>query len=135
MRDEIKAALIVCTLLLALALTLFFKHPVDLQTKAPPEPIRRSAPPPLPPAQFEQFLDAYGPPTQEEQSPSGSSRPPLFTKWLDYEPEHLRIAFIAAESPETSSGKKWVLMSFIDTVKTEPISQEEAARRLRARHK
>ena len=138
MRDEIKAALVCCILLLALGLVLFFYHPANWNwnpvSPPPPAPHKERAPI-LPPAQFDQFLSVYGPPTAEEQSPHGSLSPPLFTKWLDYEPEHLRVAFVAAESPESDSGRKWIIISFVDATRTVPISAEEAGRRLMSRHK
>jgi hypothetical protein len=136
MREEIKATLLISTLLSALAAVLVLHHPVDWAWQ--PVPLKPPAQPLdlyLPPARFDQFLAAYGPPTSEEESPHGLLRPPLFTKWLDYEPEHLRVAFIAAESDETATGKSWVLISFVDALHTQPVSAHEAARRLRSRRR
>jgi hypothetical protein len=136
MRDETKAALVCSILLGAVALAFAFHHPVDWtwgsgSSSPRAGPLEDS----LPPALFDQFLAVYGPPTSEEQSPLGVLHPPLFTKWLDYEPEHLRVVFVAAESTEVDSGKRWVLISFIDATYTEPVSAKEAARRLRSRHR
>src|SRR5271167_1598059 len=136
MRDEIKAALITSALLGALATVLVLHHPVDwawqpVPLQPPAQPLDQS----LPPGRFDQFLAAYGPPTSEEQSPHGLLQPPLFTKWLDYEPEHLRVAFVAAESEETASGRSWVLISFVDAVHTRPISAREAGLRLKSRRR
>jgi hypothetical protein len=136
MREEIKAALLISTLLGVLATVLILYHPIEwawqpVTLKPPAQPLDRS----LPPARFDQFLAAYGPPTSEEQSPHGLLQPPLFTKWLDYEPEHLRVAFVAAESGEAVSGKNWVLISFVDAVRTQPISAQEAAKRLLSRRR
>ena len=136
MRDEFKAA-IVCSFLLSLSIIVFsVRHDVEWAWKPVPltSPLRRSEEP-LPPARFDQFITSYGPPSFEEQSPNGTLRPPLFTKWLDYEPEHLRVAFVAAESAETGTGKSWVLISFVDTLRTKPISPEEAALRLKSRRR
>jgi hypothetical protein len=136
MRDETKAAVICSVVLSVLILVLFLSHPVDwnwrdLTLPPPPRQIEQL----LPPAQFDEFLAAYGPPTSEEQSPGGILIPPLFTKWLDYEPEHLRVAFVAAESAGDPSDRSWILISFVDARKTIPISAEEAARRLKSRRK
>jgi hypothetical protein len=136
LRDEIKAA-VVCIFLLSLVIVVFAVHN-SVAWKMRPIPLASPVSPPddyLPPAQFDQFVDRYGPPTFEEQSPRGLLSPPVFTKWLDYEPEHLRVAFIAAESTETASGKRWVLISFIDAQRTQPVSAAEAARRLSSRRK
>jgi hypothetical protein len=136
MRDEIKAALLISTLLGILATVFAFHYPVDwawqpVPLKPPAQPLDQT----LPPARFDQFLAAYGPPTSEEQSPHGLLQPPLFTKWLDYEPEHIRVAFVAAESEETPSGRNWVLISFVDAARTQPISAREAAKRLISRRR
>jgi hypothetical protein len=135
LRDEIKAA-VVCLFLISIVI-LAFAFPQSVAWNLRPIPIPKNGLPDdlLPPAQFDQFVDRYGPPTSEEQSPRGLLSPPLFTKWLDYEPEHLRVAFIAAESTETQSGKRWVLISFVDALRTQPLSPEEAARRLLSRRK
>jgi hypothetical protein len=136
MRDELKAA-IVCSFLISLSIIVFsVQHKVDWTWAPVPlaSSIRRPDEP-LPPARFDQFITSYGPPSFEEQSPNGTLNPPLFTKWLDYEPEHLRVAFVAAESTETSTGKSWVLISFVDTLRTQPISAEEAALRLKSRRR
>jgi hypothetical protein len=134
MRDEIKAAIVCSVLISAFVAVIASYHPVSWQLK--PIPIDRGNPIELlPPAQFDQFLATYGPPTFEEQSSQGVLHPPLFTKWLDYEPEHLRVAFVAAEAPETASGRRWVLISFVDARKVAPVSPEEAARRLASRRK
>jgi hypothetical protein len=89
----------------------------------------------LPPAQLDQFLARYGPPNSEELSPQGNLQPALFTKWLDYEPEHVRVAFVAAESTTAAAGKEWILIAFLDTRRTQPLSAEEAAKRLMSRRK
>ena len=136
MRDETKAA-VFCIFLLSIVI-LVFTVPNSVAWKMGPVPLAPPIGPPddyLPPAQFDQFIDRYGPPTFEEQSPLGLLSPPLFTKWLDYEPEHLRVAFVAAESTETASGKRWVLISFIDAQRIQPVSAMEAARRLLSRRK
>ena len=138
MRDEIKAALVCCILVSILILLLVFRYPVNWKLNSMPlAPATRhlEREPLLPPAQFDQFVKVYGPPTAEEQSPHGSLSPPLFTKWLDYEPEHLRIAFVAVETRESAAGKNWIAISFIDATKTVPLSAEEAGRRLMSRHK
>jgi len=136
MRDELKAS-IVCSALISASIAVFaFHHPVDWTLG--PVPLAspaRGLQEPLPPARFDQFITSYGPPTFEEQSTNGTLKPPLFTKWLDYEPEHLRVAFVAAESPETGAGKSWVLISFVDSRLTKPVSAEEAAKRLSSRRR
>ncbi len=88
---------------------------------------------PFPPGRFDDFIARYGPPTFEEQTDKGVLHPPLFTKWLDYEPEHLRVAFVAAQSPGEANSRSWVLIAFLDSSKPEPISAREAAQRLRTR--
>jgi hypothetical protein len=45
------------------------------------------------------------------------------------------VAFVAAESDETASGKSWVLISFVDAVHTTPLSAHEAALRLKSRRR
>jgi hypothetical protein len=136
MRDELKAAIVCSSLISASIIVFSVQHEVDWAWK--PVPLAGSLhrlEEPLPPARFDQFITSYGPPSFEEQSPNGTLEPPLFTKWLDYEPEHLRVAFVAAESPETGAGKSWVLISFVDTLRTQPISAEQAAIRLKARRR
>jgi hypothetical protein len=136
MRDEIKAALISSGFVAVLATVLVFHHPVDWTWQsAPLQPPAKPHDQSLPPARFDQFIAAYGQPTSEEQSPHGLLQPPLFTKWLDYEPEHIRVAFVAAESDEVASGRNWVLISFVDAARTQPISAQEAAKRLISRRR
>ena len=136
MRDEIKAALVGSVFLAILAFVLVFYRPVDWTWQtAPLQPPPPALDQSLPPAQFDQFLATYGPPTSEEQSPHGLLQPPLFTRWLDYEPEHLRVAFVSAQSTETASGKSWIVISFVDAARVQPISAQEAARRLKSRRR
>jgi hypothetical protein len=137
MRDETKAALISSALLAVLATVLVLHYPIEWARQSAPlqPPAQPLDPSSLPPARFDQFIAAYGQPTSEEQSPHGLLQPPLFTKWLDYEPEHIRVAFVAAESDEGASGRNWVLISFVDAVRTQPISAHEAAKRLISRRR
>ena len=134
MRDESKAAVVGTLLLVLLALVVFIHPDRPLFTWRP-----ASAPPPetpedpFPPGHFDDFIARYGPPTLEEQTDKGVLQPPIFTKWLDYEPEHLRVAFVAAQSPDEANSRSWVLIAFLDSSKPEPISAREAAQRLRAR--
>jgi hypothetical protein len=136
MRDEIKAAAVGSVILAAVVSLIAMHRPVDWEWgPVPIPPPAKLIEEPLPPARFEQFLARYGPPSFEEQSPHGMLQPPLFTKWLDYEPEHLRVAFVAAEPGESGAVRRWVLISFIDATRTQPISAEEAARRLMSRRR
>lgn len=138
MRDETKSA-VFCLVLVLLPVVLFVVyHPGIwswLSPSLPPSPSVRLFDETLPPAQFDEFVARYGPPSFEEQSAQGVLHPPLFTKWLDYEPEHLRVAFVAAETPGEVPGKCWILISFVDAKRTQPISAAEAAKRLQARQK
>jgi hypothetical protein len=144
MTDRKSAIISVLVLILPLCLVGLF-HPgywifrwdplppeaVDAHPHPPPHPVDTSLPPP----HFDDFVARYGPPDSEEQSAKGVLNPPLFTKWLDYEPEHLRVAFVAAETPDQIPTRRWVLISFVDSRRTEPISPEEAGRRLLSRQK
>jgi hypothetical protein len=142
MRDEIKSATF-CLALVLLPVFLFVVYHPEIWTSAkqaiPLPPPLRLVSDPLPPAQFDDFVARYGPPTFEEQSAQGVLQPPLFTKWLDYEPENLRVAFVAAEDPSGGTdglpGRRWILISFVDAKKTRPVSAEEAARRLSSRQR
>jgi hypothetical protein len=134
MRDEVKAGIFCLSLVLLCGGLFSVYHPitwtVGQRVALPPLPVFNDAPPP---AQFEQFIARYGPPTFEEQSPRGILYPPLFTKWLDYEPENVRVAFVAAALSQPPSRPTWLVISFIDTAGTQPISPEEAGRRLMSR--
>lgn len=138
MRDEIKSA-IFCLILVLLPVFLFaLFHPEMWKSTAHAVPLPSAAhrfSDALPPSQFDEFVARYGPATFEEHSAHGTFRPPLFTKWLDYEPEHLRVAFVAAESSTETSGRDWILISFVDAERTVPISPTEAAKRLMKRQK
>jgi hypothetical protein len=135
MRDETKAAIvIVCLLALALLLTTI-DIPNVWRTLSRRAPAQAELPPRgdlLPPNDIDEFVDRYGPPTFEEQSSQDRLHPPMFTKWLDYEPEHLRVAFVAATGEQTSV-TRWILVSFVDSTRTQPISPNDAGLRLRPR--
>lgn len=142
MRDESKAAVVGTLLLVLLALVVFIHPDRPLFRWRPTPPPSAEAPDdPFPPGRFDDFIARYGPPTFEEQTDKGVLHPPLFTKWLDYEPEHLRVAFVAADVPGEVPGsapgdahsRSWVLIAFLDSSKPEPISAREAAQRLRTR--
>jgi hypothetical protein len=137
MRDESKAAVVVLLSLIVLALLAYF-HPdthIFEWRGLPPRPSPELPDESLPPGRFDEFIARYGPPTLEEQSERGVLHPPLFTKWLDYEPEHLRVAFVAAEAPGETHVRSWVLIAFLDSTRPEPISALEAGRRLMSRQR
>ena len=138
MRDEYKVGILLLLLVLVIgvflaiydpAIWIFSWHPVPV---AAPHRLPDES---LPPARFDEFIARYGPPTSEEQTVKGMLKPPLFTKWLDYEPEHLRVAFVAAETSGDKHGRSWILIAFLDSIEPEPVSAQEAGQRLMSRQK
>jgi hypothetical protein len=141
-RDQTKSALLWLAVVL-LATILFGVYQAEGWNSKAPRVLL--SPPPhnlndsLPPAQFDAFVARYGPATFEEQYIQGTLRRPLFTKWLDYEPENLRIVFLAAENPGAMAGgpvdRSWILVSYIDSKQVRPVSASEAAHRLSSRQR
>jgi hypothetical protein len=141
-RDETKSALFWLVVVMLPTILFGVYHAESWNSKTPrvslyppPHPINDS----LPPAQFDAFVARYGPATFEEQYVQGTLRRPLFTKWLDYEPENLRIVFVASENPGAMAGgpidRSWMLVSYIDSKQVRPVSAFEAAHRLSSRQR
>ena len=132
MRDDVKAAIFISALTLPCLIAFVLYHPTTWTVATPP-PLQAASNDAPPPPQFDQFIARYGPPTFEEPSPRGNLQRPLFTKWLDYEPENIRIAFVSASDAQPPEKPTWVAISFVDAAGTQPISAEEAGRRLKSR--
>src|SRR5277367_5622370 len=138
MRDEYKMGILLLLLVLVIGVLFALFDPgiwiVNWRPvpAAAPHRLPDNSPPP---ARFDEFIARYGPPTSEEQTLKGMLQPPLFTKWLDYEPEHLRVAFVAAETSGGEHGRSWILIAFLDSDKPEPLSAQEAGQRLMSRQK
>jgi hypothetical protein len=135
MRDESKSAIVGVSVLILPILLLAIINPSGWRFKVQtpvPAPVRHPVDNSAPPGRLDEFVARYGPPTLEEQNGQGELKPPMYTRWLDYEPEHLRVAFVAAESSE---GSHWVRIAFVDSTGPVPISEDEAGRRLISRQR
>ncbi len=89
----------------------------------------------LPPPIFADFVAVYGVPVSEKEGAQGKLHPPLAIKWLDYEPEHVRIAFVDSDAGEIPPRHEWIAISYIDSIENRPISAYDAGQRLLARKK
>lgn len=82
------------------------------------------------------FTHQFGPPDSDDSTQYDKPRPPLVTRWIEYEPEHVRIVFVPiAKVGEPPPYVGWKVFAFIDTKAERTLTRDEAERRLQGRIK
>ena len=83
-----------------------------------------------------EIIAQYGKPDRIVSTEYDKPRPPLVTRLVEYEKEHVRFAFLpAAPVGSPPPYKSWYLLGIQDPRDNSVISQAEAARRMRTRTK
>lgn len=80
------------------------------------------------------FISKYGPPDKEDTTERDQPRPPIVSRWLDYEPERVRALYYADVPVGTPPPySHWKLAGFTDPVANVALSPEEVVRRMEGR--
>ncbi len=80
------------------------------------------------------FLSKYGPPDKEVSTERDDPRPPIVTRWLDYNAERVRAVYypdVPVGTPPPYS--TWKLMGFMDPTTNTALSPDEVVHRLEGR--
>jgi hypothetical protein len=88
----------------------------------------------VPKDKLEEFISKYGKPDKEDTTAYDNPRPPMVSRFLIYEPEHVRVLCLA----DTKIGapppySKWMLIGFEDTQDDHVIHLSEVQERLKGR--
>jgi hypothetical protein len=82
------------------------------------------------------FTRQFGPPDSDDSTQYDKPRPPLVTRWIEYEPEHVRIVFVPiSRVGEPPPYVGWKVFGFVDTRAESTLTRDEAERRLQGRIK
>jgi hypothetical protein len=82
------------------------------------------------------FIATYGTPDKEDTTAYDNPRPPMVSRILEYEPEHVRVLCIPdAKVDDSPPYKGWLLVGFIDTRDRHVLKRPEVDERLRGRKK
>jgi hypothetical protein len=82
------------------------------------------------------FLVKYGKPDSEDTTAYDTPRPPMVTRFLIYEPEHVRVVCIPdAKVGEPPPYSRWILVGFQDPGDNHVLTVDEVEQRLAGRKK
>jgi hypothetical protein len=85
---------------------------------------------------YSALIRRFGPPDSDDSTQYDKPRPPMVTRWIEYEPEHVRIVFVPiARVGEPPPYVGWKVFAFIDTKAERTLTRDEAERRLQGRIK
>jgi hypothetical protein len=76
-------------------------------------------------------LARYGKPDLDDSTAYDRPRPPIVTRWLDYQEAGVRALFVADGGMGDLPPYTWKLIGFVDIARNEAIPFEEGDRRLR----
>lgn len=108
------------------------KDSADSIAKPPTVSSQRPAPPPH--DDLTLFISRYGPPDSDTSSENEKPRPPIVSRFLDYDKENVRAIYTADASPGSPPPyKAWNLFAFTEKQTGEPITPKEVTERLAGR--
>jgi hypothetical protein len=79
------------------------------------------------------FLSVYGPSAVDDTTAYDDPRPPIPSRFLEYQPERVRAIFLPLQRVGSPPPYAWWLIGVTDTATEKPITLDEADRRLLAR--
>ena len=90
----------------------------------------------VPNDKVDEFISEYGKPDKEDTTAYDNPRPPMVSRFLIYEPEHVRVLCLAdAKIGAPPPYSKWMLVGFEDTQDDHVIHLPEVQERLKGRLK
>jgi hypothetical protein len=81
------------------------------------------------------FIAKYGPPDREETTEHDSPRPPIVSRFLIYEAERVRAAYVPDGKAGDPPPYKWKLVGFQDSQDNSVLKPAEAVERLKNRNR
>lgn len=100
---------------------------------AQPESSRSVSLQPSDDAEF--FISKYGPPDKQDSTDNDVPRPEIPTRFLVYEPEHVRVVYIPDAKIGDAPPYRWKLVGFQDDRDNSVLTVEEARARLKDRQR
>lgn len=82
---------------------------------------------------YEVIVQRFGPPDADDSTDHDVPRPPIPSRWITYEQEHVRFVFIPDAKLGDAPPYRWRLAGTTDPRNREPIAPAVAVKRLAAR--
>lgn len=115
--------------------------PANATAKKPDDPPLPDLPAPIsttkgqPRDDVELFISKYGPPDTDDSTEYDKPRPPFVTRWLIYEPEHVKALYIpdGVKLGDPPPYKRWKLIGFTDSGDNHVLRASVVVDRLKSR--